>query len=136
MVAENKSKLVKLVAKMLEMTQEGELKWSLDKTSVSDPSQTKTIGVIFKSSYNGKNLKIYKREYDNTEENHMYGGIYASGQSSYTISIVLGFFDDDGNLIWRFPHTTGISDLYTAVSYQVADIDNFSNDLLDPFVSG
>ncbi len=131
-VAENNNdKLVKLIAKLLEMTQEGDLTWEIVKNIKSEPSQTKNIGAIFETNYKGKKLRIYKREYNNIEDNIMYGHLMVSGQSSYTISTILGFFDNYGNLIWRFPQIIGISDLYEAVTYQVADIDDFLNNVLE-----
>lgn len=120
-------KLVKLVAKLIELTQESELYWKVvDSNGDSEPSMTKIIGAVFESNYKDKTLRIYKREYNNTEENHMLN-LY---QPSYSIAVELAFSDKQGNIIWRFPRVTGIIDLYKAVTYRVADVDDFINDVL------
>lgn len=128
-MANQEDQLVKLVAKLLELTQESELVWrSVKKDNNQEPSMTKIIGGIFEAKYKGKILRIYKREYDNTEENHMLN-IYMY-QPSYSTVVELGFADKDGNIIWKFPRISGIVDLYQAVAFKVADVETFINDLL------
>lgn len=132
-VAENKDKLVRLMAKLLELTQEKKLIWeTAKKDSISDSSMTKIIGAVFRTKYKDKGLKIYKRERDNTEDNHSYIAAFLahSGRSSYSETIVLGFTDEQGNIVWNFPRVSGINDLYDAVTYQVAGVDDFINDIL------
>ena len=128
-MAKQDEKLVELVAKLIELTQESSLNWIVvEANKDSEPGFTKTIGAVFQTFYKGKYLRTYKREYDNTEENHMYNMF--THQPSYSIDIVLEIVDKDGRPIWSFPHVTGITDLYGAISYRVAGVEKFIDDVL------
>lgn len=131
-VAENKDKFVRLIAKLLELTQEQKIKWrTVKNTQNSDPSMTKIIGAIFETDYKFKKLRIYKRERNNTDDNRNYISFIAQFEKpSYTDTIILGFTDEQGNIVWSFPQVSGVRDLYEAVAYQVAEVDDFINDIL------
>lgn len=125
-MAEQDKKLVELVAKLIELTQESSLQWNIvQPNKSSERGLTKIIGAVFEAQYKGKNLRIYKREYDNTEEMHMY-----VHQQSYSVAIELEFVDKQGNSIWSFPRITGIVDLYKAIGFLAAGVDSFINDVL------
>lgn len=131
-MAENKDKFVRLIAKLLELTQEQKIKWrTVKNTQNSDPSMTKIIGAIFETDYKFKKLRIYKRERNNTDDNRNYISFIAQFEKpSYTDTIILGFTDEQGNIVWSFPQVSGVRDLYEAVAYQVAEVDDFINDIL------
>jgi hypothetical protein len=123
-MAKQDEKLVALVAKLIELTQESTLEWKVvDVNEGAEFGFTKIIGAIFEAKYEGKVLRIYKREYDNTEENNMFN-MYMH-QPSYSIAIELEFVDKKGRSIWKFPRITGIVDLYKAISYKAAGVDEF-----------
>ncbi len=128
-MAKQDEKLVELVAKLIELTQESTLTWSIVKPS-NDIEQgfTKLVGSVFEAKYQNKNLRIYKVEHDNTEENHMLN-MYMH-QPSYSVAIKLEFVDRYGNSIWSFPRITGIVDLYKTIAYETAGVDEFINSVL------
>lgn len=129
-MAKQDEKLVTLIAKLIELTQESSLEWKVVPASKSsETGYTKVIGAVFEASYMGKTLRIYKKKNDNTEENHMFNMFLA--QPSYSIAIELEFVDKHGNSIWSFPRITGIVDLYKAITYKAAGVDEFINDLLN-----
>ena len=129
-MAKQDEKLVELVAKLIELTQESTLSWKVvDANEGSDLGFTKIIGAVFETTYGGKILRAYKRQYDNSEEKNMYN-MYAY-QPTYSIAIELEFVDNKGNSIWCFPRITGIIDLYKAISYKAAGVDDFIIDILN-----
>jgi len=129
-MAKQDEKLVELVAKLIELTQESSLNWKVVQANKdSEPGFTKTIGAVFEAFYKEKHLRIYKREYDNTEENHMFNMFMH--QPSYSIAIELEIVDNQGNPIWSFPRVTGIVDLYKAIAYRVAGVDEFLKEILN-----
>jgi hypothetical protein len=128
-MANQEDQLVKLVAKLLELTQESKLSWKIVRNDYTkEPGGTKIIGGIFESKYKEKVLRIFKREYDNTEENQLFN-LYMA-QPSYSIVVELGFADSEGNIIWQFPRVSGIVDLYKAVAFKVAGVESFLKDIL------
>ncbi|MEX0740986.1 MAG: hypothetical protein WD071_16760 [Pseudohongiella sp.] len=128
-MAKQDEKLVALVAKLIELTQESTLRWEVvEANEGSEFGFTKIIGAVFETKYGGRILRIYKREYDNSEDNHLFN-TYAY-QPTYSIAIELEFVDRKGNSIWSFPRITGIFDLYKAISYKAAGVDDFISDIL------
>ena len=128
-MAKQDEKLVELVAKLIELTQESSLQWKIVQANKSSElGLTKIIGAVFETQHMGKYLRIYKREYDNTEENHMFNMFLH--QPSYSVAIELEFVDKQGNSIWSFPRVTGIVDLYKAIAFSAAGVDSFINDVL------
>ena len=109
-------KLVRAIAKLTELTQQGKLEWEIQ----SDESNASVVGPSYFAAYQDKNLRLRKVivEYD-------------MGYSSETREEVnLEFVDLGKQSLWTYPETSGLWELYSAVRYATADVSDFLDSLL------
>jgi hypothetical protein len=50
---------------------------------------------------------------------------------TYSDQVFLEIVDFTGVTLWMFPQLSALKDLYSSVSYQVADVKNFLEDILE-----
>lgn len=122
-------KWIDVVAKMLELTQKGRLKWtsglwSPDSRPLAGLSTNKET--VFYTTYKGKRLRI--REPDLSFVGTMGTGAKLPVPTS---RVILEFVDSHGAGIWRFPPVEPLRDLLHAVQYQVAGVNEFLDEILD-----
>ena len=118
---EKPDKWIRLVADLIERTQEQRLKW------ISYvPKDSSRVKVVYRAPHKDKGLRLYRREAGVATGIHGFGPILTNTDAE----IVLEVIDDKQNSLWKFPNVPGLDDLLEAVSYQVAGIDDFLSDLL------
>jgi len=115
-------RITKLLAKLLQQTQEGTLVWEAGK-----PPRDLTFGTedvadtVFISEKKGRILRLfpYKTKfYTDEEEYHWEDGV------------ALDISDEKESSWWRFPQNPIILDLLEAVKFNTVDVEGFINGLL------
>jgi len=120
---DSETKLVKLIAYLIELTQKGKLNWR--RYEPPDPivtSHDNKIDFVYVTNFENKKLRIY-------EERYKYW--YDEGRYTWDNQVVIDFADDEGRSIWRFPKLPGAWDLLEAVRYQEAEVDDFISELIN-----
>lgn len=121
---EAKAKIDKALIALNKGTISGEIKWQ--------PVSLKEIpglegydsleGRVYCTKHKGKNLCIYK-----------YGARYYVDEDMWhpTTEYRLQFVDENWESEWVFPDNRAIKDLYSSVSYQIANADKFFDDCIN-----
>jgi hypothetical protein len=134
-MAEKKDKYIEVIAKIIELTQKGKIKWQ-PLTTLTNSLKTLNSDIIdwaFKASYKDKNLRIFRRHYWTSsfgDIGRMLSPIGAEPKKVQRSMVVLQLTDSKDSLIWEFPSESITSDLLTAVQYQTSDVADFMNDIL------
>jgi hypothetical protein len=126
-----KNKWVEAVAKLIQLTQQGELKWRIDEPPASFSKRPNArVEVVFIAKYGEKSLRLYERriqeEFIDFDEFEM----RPVPKTEWRKAVVLEFIDDNGNSLWAFPSVEALNDLMSAVQYQAAGVKDFLTELL------
>jgi len=122
---DHNKKWVDVVAKLNEMTQSGKLEWRRLRPPEISASDN-YIDMIYTAPYKDRYISLYDKKVEDVEDYSQYGETFF-----WVRKIVLAISDAEGYPIWEFPHVHGIEDLFNSVSYQVADVKGFLDDLMD-----
>ena len=124
-----KNRWVDAVTRMIELTQQGKLQWSVEYIPASDDGD-RTI-VAFLTRYKDKVIRLYRGrvrvEYDSNTLTRE--AIFPRGLPTWTTKIVLEFVNNEGETLWTFPEVDALSDLLSAVQYQVAGVGDFLDEI-------
>ena len=119
-----RNKLVKVVSKLIELTQENVIKW--ENVGIPEPvaqGGDKRIGPVFEITYKEQRIRIYEEEYKDWYDEDKY---------TWSSRVVLAFVDYMDKNNWEFPQTVaGLRDLLESVKYQTANVDEFINKFIE-----
>lgn len=126
------------VAKLIKLTQDREVMWRTATQLESDiDSKDNLQGVVYVADQKNRTLRLYKlrfKEERSKEDIYSLGAILSrpSKQPDFILVEVakLELIDYQGNTLFTFPQVSGLKDLYSSVSYQVAGVEEFLNELL------
>lgn len=119
-MSDKPDKWVQLVSDLIERTQSRKIKWSS-----YIPKDSPRVRVVYRAVHKDKGLRLYRREEVSGEL-----AVFASVLHSAREALILEVVDAQQNSLWTFPEVSVLADLYEAVRYQVAGIDEFLVDLL------
>lgn len=126
-----KNKWVDAVAKLIKLTQEGELKWTIDEPPVSFAKRPNTrVEVVFIATHGEKSLRLYERRFQEEFIDFDEFEMRPVPKTEWRKAVVLEFIDDNGNSLWAFPSVEALNDLMSAVQYQAAGVKDFLTELL------
>lgn len=113
------------IAQLIERTQDNRVQWS---TYTPKPVDGATIQVeiVYQSKYQDKALRLFE-----TRLKKGLPDIAWLTDPRVREEIVLKIVDEQQNDLFRFPDTSALRDLLTAVKYQVAKIDDFLQGILE-----
>jgi hypothetical protein len=141
-MSEERNKWIDAVAKMIKLTQDGKIEWrQYSSTADLKEDASDVIEAAFISDYGGKKLRIHRRVFRDSRPTPKIIGrgsptsIFFSESvpemESYRASEVrLEFISPNGNALWTYPNVNGLSDLLSAVQYQVAGVKDFLDEIL------
>ena len=126
-----KNKWVEAVAKLIQLTQQGELKWTIDEPPVSFSKRPNArVEIVFVAKHGEKNLRLYEKRFQEEFIDFDEFEMRAVPKTEWRKAVVLEFTDDFGNSLWSFPSVEALNDLMSAVQYQVAGVKDFLTELL------
>jgi hypothetical protein len=126
---ELEDKLVEAVAALIKLTQENKIAWSSSEPPGNlNSDEDVYVGTVFLGTHNKRILRLYERE-TKVRFNPLLSA-FASQDSSWKAEVILEILDSANNMIWTFPTLTPLKDLLASVRYQVADVNDFIEDLL------
>lgn len=134
-----KTKWVDAVTRMIELTQQGEMRWVPIEPYGMSENENRT-SAVFRSSYKDKTLRIYERKVHERQrvlddEDPLSVSITnllkPKYQSVWVYQVVLEFIDGNGNTLWTFPKVSALRDLLSAVQYQAAGVNEFIDGLFE-----
>ncbi len=109
-------KWISLIAKLLQLTQNGEIRWK----AVSPPKETlpadERTALVFEAEYLEQGLRIYEFEYKSWEN---------EDRVEWSNGIKLEFTDRLGRSLYSVSDVQGLWDLLRAIQYKSANIDAF-----------
>jgi hypothetical protein len=123
-MTETTSKWVDVVTKLTTLTQAGRLKWRTQEAG--DAGLSATANAPFYAEYKNRRMRILKRS-RRQQQLGMFSTAIVIGPDEY---VSLELVDPTWQLVWTFPQVAGLEDLYAAVQYQVAGVDDILNDFL------
>jgi hypothetical protein len=137
MARESKNQLVEAIAKLIELTQSGRLKWErADTAGLTSDAETRKTEQIFSTVYRDQKLRIYRLS-TLQERPAQFSAFVATSlinkpsiERYWAQRVVLQFLDADGKATWSFPKNDALDDLLTAVQYQTAGVNKFLDALL------
>lgn len=110
------------VARLNELTQEGEVSWiTTDPDALEDHVEGKVQASVFETKYTGKRLFLYKHateHYVHPDEARLTG--MPPGETYTKMEVRLEIVDSDGKPVWTFPKSSALKDLYSTVSYHAS----------------
>jgi hypothetical protein len=117
------NKFIKAVTKLIQLTQEGAIRWTLSKENRKITQGTENVvDLAYITVYEGQRLRLYELKYRD---------YFDEFQFTWGSQATLELIDDQGNAEWTFPpNNRAISDLLEAVQYQTSGVDEFIDRLL------
>lgn len=142
-MAETKKERIKwvdAVTRMIELTQQGKMRWDSVVPLGSAAEEKNRTSAVFRITHNGKTLVLYERkvperrlvtegERDPTRIASLF--FDTKYETVWVPEVVLEFVDSKGATLWSFPKVSALGDLLTAVQYQVAGVSDFLSGLFD-----
>ena len=126
-----KNKWIDAVAKLLKLTQNGDLVWSLQEPPANFTKRPNSwVDVVFVAKYGDKLLRLYEKRYQEDVIDFDEFPMRQVMTTEWKKTVVLEFIDGNGNSLWVFPYVQVISDLASSVQYQVAGVKDFLAELL------
>lgn len=134
-MSEDKDSWTKRVAKLIQLTRDGRLKWMNSATPehLKLPSTVVLDGPVYTSKYKGQDLRIYKTKVltDVPEIGILtLGNIWKNKSKTWAEVVSLDVTDTSGLTLLPFPQVSALKDLYKAVIYQATDVQGFLDELL------
>jgi hypothetical protein len=116
-----RKKWIKLVAALLEATQNNETKWSLKLPPDTLYQSGEQTDQVYETGFMDKEFRLYPYSYKCwTDEDRF----------EWSEGVKLEFIDNTGRSLFVVPAVEGIGDLLEAVKYQTAEIDDFLEKLV------
>lgn len=132
-----KTKWVDAVTRMIELTQQGSIRWEQTEPYGMSATENRT-SAVFRASYKGKTVRLYERKVQERqrvfdEESTSLNSLFNQRkyQNVWVSDVVLEFIDGNGATIWAFPRVSALRDLLAAVQYQVAGVNEFIDGLFE-----
>jgi hypothetical protein len=119
-----KNRWVDAVTRMIELTQQGKLPWSVEYLPAPDEDDKQIVA--FQSLYKDKLIRLYKKT---VRVQHDRETMFP--RSTWTTKVFLEFINADGETLWTFPEVDALSDLLSAVQYQVAGVADFLDEIFN-----
>jgi|ERR1700686_748407 len=129
-MATQTNKWIDATAKLIELTQEGTLKWAAEEPPEwfsKRPNQR--VEVVFETDFKGKLLRLYEKGFQQEEVDINFYG-QAEPTVEWRTKVVLEFIDNNGNTLWSFPYVSALNDLMSAVKFQAAGVKDFLREIL------
>ncbi len=130
-MAKERDKYVDVIAKLVQLTQEGKLTWSSSNPSTTESVAGEQIESIFTTNYKRAKLRILRKRYKHEPNiSPAFLGFGSGAGPRWITETVLDMIDDGNFQLWRFPNVGPIDDLFSAVQYQVAGVKSFIENVL------
>lgn len=126
-----KNKWIDAVAKLLKLTQDGELTWSVQEPPASFTKRpNSSVDVVFVAKHGDKLLRLYEKRFQEDVVDFDQFQLRQVMTTEWKKTVVLEFIDGNGNTLWVFPYVQALQDLASSVQYQVAGVKDFLAELL------
>jgi hypothetical protein len=132
-MSSEQNKWADAVAKLIKLTQDGELKWRTALPAEAEvENQSALQGAIYVADQKSRLIRLYKLKVQVDREWERQFILRSSRQDVplWVEVFMLELIDFQGNTLFTFPHVSGLKDLYVSVSYQVAGVEEFLDELL------
>lgn len=127
-----KNRWVDAISSMIELTQDGKLKWSVATNPNGITDDTDRTSSVFQTSYKDKSLRLYEKRVPAKLNSISQSLFMVTGEQppKWYRSVILEFVGADGRSLWTFPDVDALSDLLTSVQYQVVGVHDFLNEII------
>jgi hypothetical protein len=123
-MATERNKWIEAVAKIIELTQKGKIRWTTGfPIEPLTDSPNDRVHIVYQADHKGKTLRLYE--------------VYSPGNSvlgrevdSWPKRTVLELLDPQAVSAWPFPASEILDHLLATVRYQVAGVKDFVDELL------
>lgn len=117
----SKSDAIKVIDKLIELTQHGSLVWQESNLRPALEGPDSIIEVVYVATYLDAMLRIYKRNYKY---------YFDENQFTWDSEIVVEFIAQNGYGLGRLPKTSNAAELLQSIQYQNPQIRNFIRGIL------
>ena len=136
-VEQNKD--TRAVIRLIELTNNGEAVWrSIAKPQTFVDSDDTKYGTVFLGEYDDFTLRIFSWNARSLQMKTNFGGLLGRVPGSDSLyeyvwhrKAALQIVDKDGQLLWNFPDSSVVSDLYEAVRTQASGVSRLISKLVD-----
>jgi len=111
---------IKVVDKLIELTQHNELSWESSEPPYNLTSPDVRIDLVYTTYYLNRYIRIYQKNYKYYIDDVQY---------TWDSRIVFEFIDESGNSLWQFPQTNNAWDLLKAIQYQNSNVSDFYKEI-------
>jgi len=128
-----RDKYIEAIAKIIALTRSNILKWDpVNNSAVQKKNRNDKISSVFRTSYRGKILQIFKRQYqDTTVSGTLRSLALQHTESNWFEEVILEIVDTKPSSLWTFPKEDIIKDLLRTIKFKTSGAD----DLIDSLVN-
>jgi hypothetical protein len=127
----SESRIDQGVFKIFRMTHEGELSWEHDAAPRLWQQNTDAIyPIFFQTQYEGRKLALYQSKERQSHLQRNLADLISGESNEWSDSVHLALLGNNDELLFEFPRSRVIRDLFNAVRYKEANVDDFLDKLL------
>ncbi|OOF81441.1 hypothetical protein [Rodentibacter caecimuris] len=118
----SRAESIRVIDKLIELTQHGQLKWEETPPSRYMSSTTENVDVIYQAYYQDVYINVYNRKY------RYY---YDETEYSWDDDVIIELLNTEGVLLNRLPNTPNADELLSSIRYQNRALQNFYKNILN-----
>jgi hypothetical protein len=131
------TKLDQAVFQILRLTHEDKLAWESKRPSEIWRENTDDVyPIYFETWYNGRKLALFRKRSRVDEHEKYVARMMNEPVDDWTQSLHLALLGGNDEILFEFPWSPQVSDLFQAVRYKEANVDEFVEALLNPKATG
>jgi hypothetical protein len=110
-----------IVDKLIKSTQHNLISWTIDEPSEGMNSSDSKVDLIYRAFYLDNNIRIYENRYKYYIDDSQY---------VWNTDVVMDIVDKDDRVLWRFPYTPNMQELFKVIQFKNPVIQGFYDAIL------
>lgn len=110
-----------IVDKLIKSTQHNLISWTIDEPSEGMNSFDSKVDLIYRAFYLDNNIRIYENRYKYYIDDSQY---------VWNTDVVMDIVDKDDRVLWRFPYTPNMQELFKVIQFKNPVIQGFYDAIL------
>jgi hypothetical protein len=130
------NKLDQAVLQLLRLTHEDKLTWRSKRPPSYWENTDEVYPMYFEAHHEGRKLALFQKRSRASENMKMLASIMDQPARDWVTSINLALLGGNEEVLFEFPRSTQVSDLFQVVRYKEANVDEFVEALLNSKETG
>jgi hypothetical protein len=112
---------ISIVDKLIKLTQHNFISWTIDEPSEGMNSFNSKVDLVYRTFYLDNNMRIYENRYKYYIDDSQY---------VWNTDVVMDIVDKDDRVLWRFPYTPNMQELFKVIQFKNPVIQDFYDAIL------